>query len=144
MPKVSKNPLTAEMKRDVIGALTRTLTEINDREFLERFIDDLLTPTEKLMLGKRLMAAVLIQRGYGYGAICRVLKMSKATVWVIQRDLVKSGVGYKKVFDLFFKEAKGQKIVNAIEKFLGAVTLPVRAASEIRWQRHRPRRSRGF
>ena len=137
MPKVSQNPLSSEMRQEITSAFIRTLTKIDDDHLLKRFLDDLLTPTEKLMLAKRLMVAVLLQRGYSYGAVCRVLKMSKTTVHLIQRDLVKSGDGYRKVFDRFFKESKGQRILNAIERFLDAVTLPVEGSSSSmgRWKR---------
>src|SRR3989344_3613265 len=96
MPKVSKNLLPAETRKEIMDALIRTLTKIDNDRLLARFLDDLLTPTEKLMLGKRLMVAVLLQKGYSYGAVCRVLKMSKTTVHIIQRDLFRSGEGYKK------------------------------------------------
>lgn len=136
MPKVSQNPLSSEMRQEITGALIRTLAKIDDDNLLRRFLDDLLTPTEKLMLAKRLMVAVLLQRGYSYGAVCQALKMSKTTVHLIQRDLVKSGDGYRKVFDRFFKESKGQRILNAIERFLNAVTLPVKGSpsSMRRWK----------
>lgn len=138
MPKVSQNPLPPERKKEIMDALVRTLAKINNDSLLKRFLDDLLTPTEKLMLGKRLMVAVLLQRGYSYGAVCRALKMSKTTVHLIQRELLKSGEGYKKIFDLFFRESRGQKILDAIERFLNSVTLPVKGspASMRRWKRN--------
>lgn len=138
MPKVSQNPLPSERKKEIMDALVRTLAKINNDLLLKRFLDDLLTPTEKLMLGKRLMVAVLLQRGYSYGAVCRALKMSKTTVHLIQRELLKSGEGYKKIFDLFFRESRGQKFLDAIERFLNSVTLPVKGspASMRRWKRN--------
>lgn len=137
MPKVSQNPLPPERKKEIMDALIRTLAKINNDSLLKRFLDDLLTPTEKLMLGKRLMVAVLLQRGYSYGAVCRALKMSKTTVHLIQRELLKSGEGYKKIFDLFFRESRGQKILDAIEQFLNSVTLPAKGSpiSMRRWKR---------
>ena len=137
MPKVSKNPLSNETKSEITNALVRTLVKIDDDVLLKRFLDDLLTPTEKVMLGKRLMAAVLLQKGFSYGAVCSVLKMSKATVGLIQRDLLKHGEGYKKIFDMFFRESKGQKILAAIERFLDKITLPIKGSpsSMRRWKR---------
>lgn len=115
----------------------RTLAKIDNDSLLKRFLDDLLTPMEKLMLGKRLMVAVLLQRGYSYGAVCRALKMSKTTVHLIQRELLKSGEGYKKIFALFFLESRGQKFLDEIERFLNSVTLPVKGSSLSmrRWKR---------
>ena len=137
MPKVSSNPLSAETRRGMMQAFVRTLVKINDDALLQCFLDDLLTPTEKLMLAKRLMTAVLLQRGYSYGAVCHVLKMSKTTVHLIQRELLKSGEGYRKVFDRFFRESRGQKILGAVERSLDAITLPVKGSSSDmrRWKR---------
>lgn len=136
MPKVSKNPLSPEMRTEMTDAFVRTLVKISDDALLRRFLDDLLTPTEKLMLAKRLMAAILLQRGYSYRAVCSVLKMSKTTVHLIQRDILKAGEGYRKVFQLFFKEAKGQRLIDAVERFLDVITLPQGSPSSMRrWKR---------
>ena len=137
MVKVSRNPLSPEVKREVTEALVNIVSEINDRAFLRKFIDDLLTPTEKMMLSKRLMAAVLLQRGYSHGAVCSALKMSRATVSVIQRELLRGGEGYRAVFQKFFQESRGHRIVGAIEQFLDAITLPVKGSpsSMRRWKR---------
>ena len=118
-------------------AFIQTLVKISDDALLRRFLDDLLSPTEKIMLSKRLMAAVLLQRGYSGGAVSTALKMSKTTVWLIQRELVKSGQGYHTVFDRFFRESRGQRILDAIERFLNAITLPVKGSrsSMRRWKR---------
>ncbi|MEK7464836.1 MAG: Trp family transcriptional regulator [Patescibacteria group bacterium] len=137
MPKVSRNPLSREMQQEMMRAFIQTLVKISDDALLRRFLDDLLSPTEKLMLSKRLMAAVLLQRGYSGGAVCTALKMSKTTVWLIQRELVKSGDGYRTVFERFFRESRGQRILDAIERFLDAITLPVKGSrsSMRRWKR---------
>jgi len=142
MPKVSKNPLSREIREEMVNAFIRTLTKINDDALLRRFLDDLLSPTEKMMLSKRLMAAVLLQRGYSYGAVCSALKMSKTTVFLIQRDLVKSGAGYRRVFERFFKESRGGRLLKAVDRFLDAITLPVQGSpsSVKRWRRALRRR----
>lgn len=137
MPKVSKNPLSREMQEEMVNAFIRTLTKIDDDALLRRFLDDLLSPTEKTMLSKRLMAAVLLQHGCSYGAVCSALKMSKTTVFLIQRDLIKSGEGYRRVFERFFKESRGGRLVKAIDRFLDTITLPVKGSpsSMRRWKR---------
>jgi uncharacterized protein YerC len=129
--------LPVEMRREMTAAFIRTLVKIDNDALLTRFLDDLLTPTEKIMLSKRLMAAVLLQRGYSYGAVCRALKLSKATVFLIQRELLKSGEGYRRVFERFFKESRGERLLKAIDRFLDAITLPVKGSpsSMRRWKR---------
>lgn len=130
MGRISQNPLSAEMRREMTAALVRTLVKIDNDALLTKFLDDLLTPAEKLMVSKRLMAAVLLQRGYSYGAVCRALKLSRATVFLIQRELLKGGDGYRKVFERYFKETRGQRLLDAIDRFLDAITLPVKGSRE--------------
>lgn len=137
MPKLSVNKLSQGAQRDIFGALVHALAKIDNPSLLEDFLADLLTPTERLMLAKRLMAAVLLQRGYGYSAICRTLKLSKATVYTIKRDLERGRNGYQRVFGLFFDRAAGRKIMHAIERALSAITLPIKGSSSRmrRWKR---------
>ena len=75
--------------------------------------------------------------GYSHGAVCSALKMSRATVSVIQRELLRGGEGYRAVFQKFFRESRGHRIVGAIERFLDAITLPVKGSpsSMRRWKR---------
>ncbi|MBI2097037.1 MAG: hypothetical protein HYT40_02715 [Candidatus Sungbacteria bacterium] len=136
MPKVSQNQLSPAIRKEIAHALVRTLVKINDGALLASFLDDLLTPNEKLMLSKRLIAAVLLQRGYSYGSVCKILKMSKTTVHILQRDLLRSGAGYKNIFELFFKESKGQRWLAAVNNVLDAITLPVKGSpsSMRRWR----------
>lgn len=138
MGRVSQNPLSPEVRREITDSLIRIMVKIDDDALLRKFLDDLFTPVEKLMLAKRLMVSVLLQRGYSYGAICRALKMSKTTVLLIQRDFAKGGgEGYRAVFQKFFQKNSGQKVVGAIEKFLDVITLPGKGSSSSmrRWKR---------
>jgi len=120
MPKVSQNPLSSEMQKEISSAFVRTLARIDDDSLLKKFIDDLLTPGEKLMLSKRLMVTILLQKGYSCGSVCRMLKMSKTTVYLYQRDILRAGDGYKKIFELFFKESKGRQWLESMSKALDA------------------------
>ena len=136
MPKLSQNQLSASMQNEITSALFRTLSKAGSDELLREFLNDLLTPTEKLMLSKRLMAAIMLQRGYSYSAVSQALKMSKATISVLQRDLKKGGEGHRKVFEKYFKQSKSSKIFDTIERILDALKLPVKGSpsSMRRWK----------
>ena len=142
MPKVSQNELSIEVRDEIIDSFVRILAKIDTETSLRRFLNDLLTPTEKVMLAKRLMIAVLLQRGFGYRAICQALKVSGTTVLYIRRELVKSGEGYRLVFEKFFQQqsgrkGKGQKVASAIERFLSTIALPIPGSRPTmqRWRR---------
>lgn len=137
MPKVSENPISRETERQIFDAFIKTFARIDNPQVLKMFADDLFTPTEKIMLAKRLMAAVLIQKGYAPSVICSILKMSKTTVNTIQRDLRKHGEGYKTVFNKFFRETRVEKFLDSAEKWLRALQLPIKGSrSDMRrWQK---------
>ncbi|OHA01030.1 MAG: hypothetical protein A3C11_00960 [Candidatus Sungbacteria bacterium RIFCSPHIGHO2_02_FULL_49_12] len=136
MPKVSQNPLPPAVQKEISDAFVRTLVRIDSDALLQKFLGDLLTPGEKLMLSKRLMAVILLQNGYSCGSVCRMLKMSKATIYLYQRDLLRSGDGYKQIFELFFKESKGKRWLETLSRVLDALTLPVKGSprSMRRWR----------
>jgi len=89
------------------------------------------------MIAKRLMVAILLQRGYSPGAICSILKMSKTTVNTIRRDLHKHGDGYRLIFKNFFARPRLEKFLESVEKWLDALRLPVKGSpSDMqRWKR---------
>lgn len=138
MPKLSQNQLSIEMQNEITSVLFHVISKVGGGKLLHEFLNDLLTPTEKLMLSKRLMAAILLQSGYSYGAVSQTLKMSKATISLLKRELRKGGEGYHKVFHkLFKKESKSRKIFDTIGRVLDALTLPVKGSpSSMRgWKR---------
>ena len=136
MGRLWQKKLSPEMQKEITDSLVRIMTKIKDGALLQKFLDDLLTPAEKLMLAKRLMVAVLLQRGYSCGAVCRALKLSRGTVFLIQRELARGGDGYRTVFREFFQESYNKKTAGAIERFLNKITLPVKGSpsSMRRWK----------
>ncbi len=123
MPKVSRNILSEEVHHQIMDGLVRSFARTSDEAKIKKFMNDPFTPTEKIMLAKRLMASVLLQRGYGYLAICRMLKLSKATVNFIKRDIERSGEGYRLIYESIFKE-KGSRL----NKWLEALRLPMKGS----------------
>lgn len=142
MPKVSRNIPKEETLRRMREALIRAFVSITDKGLLEKFVRDLLTPSELVMIAKRLMASILLQKGYAQSAICATLKLSRTTVNTIQRELLKGGDGYKTVYRSFFhnvniKERRKRNISETIDLWLSALQLPVKGSpgSMKRWEK---------
>jgi uncharacterized protein YerC len=95
MPRVSKNILSEKMQKQITDALFVSLAKMRDTAAVASFMRNLLTPTERVMLAKRLMVALLIKRGLGYQKICKALKISHATVNVVRREFAQMGDGYR-------------------------------------------------
>lgn len=104
MPQVSKYPLRKEIFERIFELLLKTITDSYGQKEAVGLIDDLLTPTEKIMLAKRLSAAVLLRKGYRYKDIQQILRVSKPTIATVNLYLKHGSGGYKKFVDKVLRE----------------------------------------
>jgi uncharacterized protein YerC len=86
MPKLSKRPLSPKTEKELIGELWRALRELDERERVY-LVDNLLTPTEKLMLAKRLAVLRELGKGASYETIREKFKVISNTVSRVSNTL---------------------------------------------------------
>lgn len=99
MPQVSRAPLEKQIGRKIRQAFRESLARISSEQEMENYIFDLFTPTERIMLAKRLAIAALLTKGLPYQQIADRLKVSTATVARVNLWLRNSGVGYRKAVE---------------------------------------------
>ena len=95
MPHVSRFPLKDQIKKEITQSLWWILAKFSTQNEIERFLGELLTPTEKTMIAKRLAIAAMLTKGYSYKDIGDVLKVSPTTILNIRNWLERGGEGYK-------------------------------------------------
>lgn len=94
MPQISKRPL----RENVLEKLFDLFFELvgkksNKKEFLS-VLSDVLSPTERIMIAKRIAIMYLLTKNVDYRTICNLLNVSTATVCKFNLLLEKSrGVG---------------------------------------------------
>ena len=88
---------------------------------VQSFIADILTPTEKIMVSKRLGITVLLAKGYEYRQISRVLKVSFGTINAVLKQQFINGQGYRAVVDKILHDEKMEEIFLEAEKVLGEI-----------------------
>lgn len=122
--QVSKSPLSPKISKEIENSFWWILTNLQKEEEVKKFLNDFLSPTEKIMLIKRLAIAMLLLKGYTYRNIREILKVSYPTINHIQRWLAKGGRGYKIVFEKLLSQGKlgefFQNIDNLLENSFGA------------------------
>jgi len=116
MPQVSKYPLAKSTQDRLYHLFLRTIVELKEPIKAEEFFNDLLTPTEKVMLAKRLAIAVMLLKGYDYVSIREVLKVSPGTIGAISMWLKYSGSGYRKALERLIKKEKIDNIFKSIDQ----------------------------
>ena len=107
-----------------------SISHLKNRGDIENFVDDLLTPTEKIMLSKRLAIAVLLAKGYNYRDICQILKISSSTINSVIKHQLINGAGYKAVVGKVLRQESLHKFFIDLEKHVSKlVTHPSRHRS---------------
>ncbi|PCI29656.1 hypothetical protein COB55_01805 [Candidatus Wolfebacteria bacterium] len=86
MPHVSKSKLTAKTKRDLEKHLLQIIRDTDSKARVQIF-DELLTPTEKIMLAKRIGMIFLIKKGVSLYKISDLLGVSASTANRFLRDV---------------------------------------------------------
>lgn len=112
MTQVSKYPISKDVYERCWEIFTKTLIGIRNSKDADEIVSDLLTPTERIMLTKRLAIAFLLTQGYEYREINKVLHVSFQTVANVNNALRYGSNGYKKVVGRILRDEKLKEILN--------------------------------
>ncbi len=112
MTQVSKYPISKDIYDRCWEIFTNTLISIRNSKDADEIITDLLTPTERIMLTKRLAIAYLLTQGYEYREINKILHVSFQTVAIVNNALRYGNNGYKKAVGRILRDEKLKNILN--------------------------------
>lgn len=115
MTKVSRIPLRNDVWDRIFKLFVETTADLKDKDLLTSFIDDLYSPTEKIMLAKRLAAAVLLVKGHNYANVSKILKISSPTIAKISLKIKYTEGGLKTIVGKIVSKQSGQIFWKEIE-----------------------------
>lgn len=130
MPQVSRFRVNQEIEKRMFEIFEKTLADLKAADQIKSYLGDLLTPTEKIMLSKRLAIAVLLAKGYNYRTISGILKVSTSTVLAIVKRQLVDGRGLGMVTKKILKEEETKKFFVGLEKTLAKILNPHPAVQE--------------
>lgn len=121
MTQISKYPISKAVADRIFEVFLKALVEVKNKEEAEQFISDFLTPTEKVMLAKRLAIAFLLDKGYDYRTIQKIIWVSAPTITSVNMALQHGSDGYRKMVSKIMAEEKlGEFFEDTIVKLLSA------------------------
>lgn len=124
MTQVSKRWLSKETEDRMMEIFWRSLASCSTKEMVASFLEDLLTPTEKIMLAKRTSIALLLLKGYDYKSINDILKVSDQTIWTVNLWLKTKGKGYRMVLKKIMRSEKWEEFWSDLEKQVQEILPP--------------------
>ncbi|MFH1833273.1 MAG: YerC/YecD family TrpR-related protein [Candidatus Levyibacteriota bacterium] len=124
MSQISKYPISKEIADRIFEVFLKTFVRIRDREEADQFISDLLTPTEKVMLAKRLAIAFLLEKGHDYRTIQEIIRVSAPTIASVNLARQYGSEGYKKLISKILKEEKLDEFLDSVVSKLLSIPSP--------------------
>ncbi|OGY10988.1 MAG: hypothetical protein A3A58_02670 [Candidatus Blackburnbacteria bacterium RIFCSPLOWO2_01_FULL_41_27] len=126
MAQVSKYPIQKDVADKIFLLLAKSISKTKTDSQAVEFMESLFTPTERIMLAKRVAIAYLLAKDYQYRDIQKVLRVSMPTIAFVSsvmkygndsyRKIVKSIQGEEKLETLF------DEVIKGILKPLGEVS----------------------
>ena len=136
MTQVSRIPLQKEIEKRIYDLFLESITALHREKEVHDFLDDLLSPIERLMLAKRLSIAFLLHKGYAHRDISQLLKTSLGTVNRISMNLQIKGNGYRKIIEVIISKEKKEAFWGKVDDMLANIMIP---ATEGNWSEMRRR-----
>lgn len=104
MAQVSSRPIPEKIYQRILEIFSQSLIKLKNKKEVEDFINDFLTPTEKIMLAKRLAIAFLLEKKYNYRSISEILRVSLPTISSVSLMKKLGGEGYRRVMSKLLEE----------------------------------------
>ncbi|MBN1263716.1 MAG: hypothetical protein JW991_05165 [Candidatus Pacebacteria bacterium] len=122
MAQISKLQLRKEIEQRMYDVFFESLASQKNKDGIEKLLDDLLTPTEKVMLAKRLAIALLLLQNYQYRTIIDFLKVSFSTIHRVSLWLKTEGAGFRETLKTMEKKDRFRKMLEQIADFYTKIT----------------------
>lgn len=144
MTKVSKYLIKGEVEKRMFEVFWKSIADLKSPADVEEFFKELLFPTERVMLAKRLAVSLLLTKKYTYAEIIDILKVSPVTIGIVARWLKKEGRAFQKAINKILKQEKQEEFWDNLEQFLSSLIPPTKGTdwTEIRKQQYQNLRER--
>ena len=113
--KKKLDELSKEEKMLTLDMLYTAASVVKGRDEMKLFLRDLLTPSERIMLGRRIWIARLLLAKEKHIEIARKLRVGLSTIWRVERWLHDQYPGYEQALKRVEKEMDKRAIWREIK-----------------------------
>ncbi|MFV1917284.1 MAG: Trp family transcriptional regulator [Patescibacteria group bacterium] len=141
MAQVSKHPLEPNVEDKVFEIFIDSIKKVQSSGEVVAFLNDLLTPTERIMLAKRVAIAFLLVKGERtYRNISKTLRVSSGTIAKVHAVLALQGTGYRKILINILNKQAVRKMLSELPDIIKP--MPSKGQSRGEWHRARLKEKR--
>lgn len=106
--KVRAKNLPTKQRIETLDSLYTAAGTVKGRVAMKLFLRDLLTESERIMLGRRIIIARRLIRGESHRTIATSLRVGTDTIWRVQKWLYDQFPGYENVIKDLEREMKNR------------------------------------
>jgi len=145
MPQVSRRFIDKKTQDKIFSLFISSLIKCNSQDRALKLVEDLFTPTEKIMFAKRVAIAYMLQEGYDYRFISQTLKVSTTTIGLLSSWLKIKGEGIRKIIEEIKRDSEMNALFSEFKDILQELIASSRGqnwskSKKILWQTRREQR----
>ncbi len=106
------------VKKDILDSLTNVIKDLNEVDDVEKFLQSVLSDTERMMIAKRITAAFLLRHNIESNKIEKILKLTPATVFRLRLWVQTHQEGFDIIFDKLERERRNKTAKEVLYKLL--------------------------
>ena len=129
MSQVSRYPIPKDVYDRIIDLFLGLFSSLNSKRKASDFFDEFLTPTERIMMAKRVAIGMLLAKKYSYRKISEVLRVSKSTIGVVSSHYRYGNTLKKAIAHLMANEGIEKLLLEFAEMITSAGTFGRKGAS---------------
>ncbi|MBI2442981.1 MAG: hypothetical protein HYV40_03700 [Candidatus Levybacteria bacterium] len=126
MAQVSKYPISNVVAERIFDLFVGSVVMVKGKEEAEAYLSDVLSPTEKIMIAKRIAIAYLLSKGYQYRDISKILRVSLTTIASVNLSLRYGKGGYTTILSKIEKNENLEQFFHTVLE--GALSFPAMAS----------------
>ena len=104
--KLEAKKLKSGIREKCLDAFFSALEHVESQNTIKQFLNDVLTESEKIMVGRRILIAARLLKGQPYEGIVREMGVGQDTVYRVKKWLGSRHRGIEKVAEKFKKAVK--------------------------------------
>lgn len=116
MSQISKTNLNPTIQKEMYNQFYWVISKCGNVKEVGSLLSELLTPTERTIIAKRLFIGVLLTKGYSYREIRSLLRVSFPTIRMVGFWLEHGGSGYKIAIERILGQDEFKNVLQLIDK----------------------------
>lgn len=123
VPRASKRLLSSESLLELEKNFSYFVSSMTSVHETDELLNTFLTREEKVMVMKRLMLYLMLERGIKTAEIAMVLNLSRQTVYAHKSKFFRTNSTYRKIILKLVRKKKTQKFWSSVEDILYPIVL---------------------